>query len=71
MLYQNNNYKIEVGKGYEIEYKCYLIINKNTDVVEVESRFWPQAKLYADQLDESYEKEDKQLKLNLQKEFKH
>lgn len=52
MIYENNNYKVVVGSGIDYEVDHYLVINKNTGVVEVETRLYPQAILYSNQLDE-------------------
>jgi len=53
MIYENDNYKIMVGNGVDYDTPCYLIINTATDVVAVETRILPQAKLYANQLNDS------------------
>jgi len=50
MIYENENYKVVVAVGIDYDCKAYLITNKATGVVEVETRLYPQAILYADQL---------------------
>ena len=57
MIFENKNYKVEVGHGTDFEGECYLISNVVTKVVEVETRLLPQALEYAKQLNEAIEGE--------------
>jgi len=52
-IYESENYKVVIGNGADYEGEHYLVINKRTGVVEVESRLYPQSVAYCDQLSDS------------------
>ena len=52
-IYESENYEVVVGDGADYEGMHYLVVNKRTRVVEVESRLYPQSVAYCDQLSDS------------------
>jgi hypothetical protein len=52
-LFENENYKVETGEGVDYDCTCYLVINKMTNVVEAETRMYPQAVDFAASLNKA------------------
>ena len=53
-IYENNNYKVEIGQSKVIEgMRVYVVINKRTSIVEAEDMMLPKVIDYANQLDDA------------------
>ena len=51
VLKETEDYMLVVGESPDKDYdKCYLVINKKTDVTEVDTRLLPQAYAFVEQL---------------------
>lgn len=74
IVHENERYQVMVGPGSDPDFKgnLYLVQNKETGVIETETRILPQAKLFANQLEESLKSDETEnLAKVLRPDFKH